>query len=78
MDGGDDLRSLSNGSGNTLDRARADVAYGKDAPSIRFKRILPSTIAPGVDEAFSVQCHATFCEPIRVWRGTDEQKQMTD
>src|SRR5215468_5519623 len=78
MHHGNHLRAFANGSGNTLDRPGANIADGEHAVVAGFQQppFAPG-FWPGQDETSAVETERTL-EPISVWLGADEEKQVLD
>src|SRR5262245_8438372 len=77
MDGGDDLRALTDGGGDTLRRAGADVTDREHAVAARLQR-RPTVAEVGADEALRVTLDVRLVQPGGVRLGADQEEEMAD
>ena len=78
MERRDNLRSLSYGGRDPLDRARSHVTDGEDGAPARFQRFAVSgRVGARQHETLRIQSHARPGEPIGVGICPNEQKEVS-
>ena len=75
----DDLRALAHRSGDTLDRARADIADREHAWAICLQQVaIVAGLGAGQHESLSIKRYAGSVEPIRVRIRPDKEENVAD